>query len=531
MNSKWEIESAQIIGQGLRRRGFLTGAGLAMTAAVLAGQPQRAHATAARDNESTDYPFTLGIASGDPLPTAVVIWTRLAPHPYEVGGGLGRASYPVQWMVAEDPGFARVVRRGTARAHAEYAHSVHVDVTGLEPNREYWYRFRRGPHLSDIGRTRTAPAPGSRLESLDLVVASCQSLGAGWYHAWRDAAAEPADLVYFAGDYIYEYQVDSSSVRWSSTPTLPDDYSRRTDTLDRFRQQYGLYKTDPDLQEAHRVSPWMTTWDDHEVVNDYDAMDPQLFQLRANGYRAFWEHMPLRPPQFPVGHTARIHRRLTYGDLVSFHVLDTRQFRTTQFPGGAIGDGPQRRDPSRQMLGEEQEAWLLDGLGAGRTTWDAMANTVLFSRLDSDDTEGERFSTGQWDAYQAAQQRVIDTVVQKDLGGFVVLTGDIHRNYHLNVLSDFEDPESEVVGVEFAGTSISSGRDGMETDAGLELRKRANAHLVSADLWRGYLRCRISHAQWATEVRAIDRISSAQYRAWTSQTLVTRPGRPGIVHG
>ncbi|WP_404383042.1 alkaline phosphatase D family protein [Knoellia locipacati] len=529
MSDRWEAESSAVLAHEIRRRGFLVGsAGLAVVAAFDAAHPDRAHATVARGVSGPEDPFTLGIASGDPLPDAVVIWTRLAPSPYEVDGGLRPIAHPVQWVVAEDPQMARVVRRGTALAHPEHAHSVHVDVRGLEPNREYWYQFRSGKYLSVVGRTKTAPAPGSRLDSLNLVVASCQSWGAGWYHVWKDAASEPADLVYFAGDYIYEYPIDSTSVRAPQTPVLPEDYARQTDTLDRFRQQYGLYKTDPDLQEAHRVSPWMVTWDDHEVVNDYDAMDPALFQLRANGYRAFWEHMPLRPPQAPRGHRAVMHRRLTYGDLVRFHVLDTRQFRTTQFPGGAIGDISERRDPARQMLGVEQEAWLLDGLGSGGTTWDALANTVLFSRLDSDETEGERFSTGQWDAYQAAQQRVIDTVIDKDVDGFVVLTGDIHRNYHLNVLADFDDPASRPVGVEFAGSSVSSGRDGGQTDAGLELRKRANPHLVSADLWRGYLRCRISHEKWVTEVRAIDRISTPTYTARTSQTLVTLPGAPGI---
>jgi alkaline phosphatase D len=527
MSSGWELESAGVIERRLSRRGFLTSAGLAVTTAFVAGLPDRADA-AVRSDGPTQYPFTLGIASGDPLPTAVVIWTRLAPSPYEADGGLPLAKFPVQWVVAEDPALRRVVRRGTALAHAEYAHSVHVDVDGLQPDRDYWYQFRSGGHLSTVGRTRTAPALGAHLDGLHLVVASCQSLGAGWYHAWRDVASDPPDLVYFAGDYIYEYATNSSSVRWPYTPPLPDDFSREVDTLARFRQQYGLYKSDPDLQEAQRVSPWMLAWDDHEVYNDYDAEDPALYQLRANGYRAFWEHMPLRPPQRPNGHSATMYRQLTYGNLARFHVLDTRQYRTGQLPGGTVGDTPERRDPSRQILGETQEAWLLDSLGSGEVTWDVMANQVLFSRLDSDDTEGERFSTQQWDAYQAAQQRVIDAVAAKNVEGFVVLTGDIHRNYHLDVHADFEDPESRVVGVEFAGTSISSGRDGGETDAGLELRKRANPHLISADLRRGYLRCHITPDLWSTQVRAIDRISTREYQAWTSNTLVTFPGRPGI---
>ena len=513
--------------QGPGRRSLLLGAGAAVTAGLLTGVPARA-TTEVAGRGPRAYPFTLGIASGDPLPDGVVIWTRLAPSPFEVGGGVGRGAHPVQWQVATDPGFTRVVRSGTAHAHPEYAHSVHVDVRGLAPDRDHWYRFRSAGHLSPVGRTRTAPRPGAPLDHLHLVTASCQSLGAGFYHAWRDAAQDPADLVYFAGDYVYEYAVNETSVRWPYTPALPDDYARETDTLDRFRQQYSVHKVDPDLQEAHRVSPWMVTWDDHEVRNDYDAFDPTQTQLRANGYRAFWEHMPLRRPQLPDGASARMHRRLTYGDLVRFHVTDSRQFRTTQLPGGTVLEGPARRDPSRQMLGAEQEAWLLDGLGSG-TTWDVMANTVLFSRLDSGAGAVEQFSTGQWDSYRVAQQRVVDTVVDKQIGGFVVLTGDIHRNYHLDVLANFDDPSSAVVGVEFAGSSISSGRDGSQTDAGLELRKAENPHLRSADLWRGYLRCRITHDEWTTEVRAIDKVTTLEHRAWTSQTLRTFPGRPGLV--
>ena len=519
-------DSTQV--RGPDRRSVLLGAGAAVAAGLLTGAPATATTDVARRGPRA-YPFTLGIASGDPLPGAVVIWTRLAPSPFEVGGGVGRGAHPVQWQVAADPGSPRSCARGRPRRTPSTRTASTSTCRAWQPDREYWYRFRSGPHLSPVGRTRTAPVPGAPLDHLHLVMASCQSLGAGWYHAWRDAAQDPADLVYFAGDYIYEYAINSTSVRWPYTPPLPDDYARETDTLDRFRQQYSAHKVDPDLQEAHRVSPWMVTWDDHEVRNDYDAFDPALFALRANGYRAFWEHMPLRRPQLPDGWTARMHRHLTYGDLVRFHVLDTRQFRTTQLPGGAVLEGPARRDPSRQMLGVEQEAWLLDGLGAGGTTWDALANTVLFSRLDSGAGEVEQFSTGQWDSYRVAQQRVVDAVVDKQVDGFVVLTGDIHRNYHLDVLADFDDPSSAVVGVEFAGTSISSGRDGSQTDAGLELRKAENPHLVSADLWRGYLRCRISHDEWATEVRAIDRVTTLTYDAWTSQTLRTFPGRPGLV--
>lgn len=478
---------------------------------------------------SRGYPFTLGIASGDPLPTAVVIWTRLAPSPYEVGGGLGRRSHPVRWQVAEDPDFRRVRRQGTSLAHPEFSHTVHVDVEGLEPSHEYWYRFIAGNHISPVGRTVTAPAEGAHLAELNVVVASCQSLGAGWYHAWKDVVADPPDLVYFAGDYIYEYAIRDNSVRWPYTPPLPEDYDRNTDTLDRFRQQYALYKSDPDLKLAHQTAPWMVTWDDHEVVNDYDAFDPELFALRAAGYRAFAEHMPIRWPRFPDGHRATLYRSLTYGDLAQFHIVDTRQHRSTPHEQGTLPDIPERHDPQRQMLGEQQEQWLYDSLGSAGTTWDVLCNSVLLGRLDTEAGPGRLYSAGGWDAYAAAQQRLLDTVTAKDLGGFVVLNGDIHRNYHLNLHAEPEDFSSPVIGVEFAGTSISSGGEGRETDDGLEIRKAENPHLIYSDLWRGYLRCRITHDDWETQVRRIEGVQLLDYTASTSARLVTVPGDPGLV--
>ncbi len=513
------------------RRTFLTGTGLAVATAFGVNLPSSAHASVAPSNASRSYPFTLGIASGDPLPDGVVLWTRLAPSPYEVGGGMDSRAHPVQWQVAADPSFARVLRAGMTHAHPEFAHSVHVDVRGLQPGQDYYYRFRSGPHLSAVGRTRTAPAQGAHLSELDLVVASCQSLGAGFYHAWQDAAENPADVVLFLGDYIYEYEVNSTSVRWPYTPPLPDDYQRRTDTLDRYRQQYSLYKSDPDLIEAHRLSPWIVTWDDHEVVNDYDSTDEQLLTRRANAYRAYWEHMPLRLAQRPTGPDALLYRRLSYGDLAQFNVLDNRQYRSPSLPGSTTTDTPARRDPSRTMLGDAQQDWLLKGLSASSTTWNVMANGVLFSRLDSDPTEGVRVSTGQWDGYQAAQQKVLDHVASTPIDNFVVLTGDIHRNYHLDILSDFDTPGAKTIGVEFAGTSISSGRDGQDSDPGLVDRLAANPHLKYANLRRGYLRCTLDHQAWTTQIRQIDRISTPDYSASTRKVLVTEAGNPGLVDG
>ncbi|TDE02024.1 alkaline phosphatase, partial [Jiangella asiatica] len=220
-----------------------------------------------------DYPFTLGVASGDPLPDAVVIWTRLAPRTLEPFGGLGPRPVLVQWQVAEDDQFRRVVRSGTARARREQSYSVHVDVTGLRPWRHYWYRFRVGRDLSPVGRTRTAPESGQPLPGLSFAFASCQAYWEGFYTAYRDLAALDHDVVFHLGDYLYEYGVGvGAGVRQQE---LPADFLRETITLDEYRARYALYKSDSDLQAAHAAAPWIVTMDDHEVENNWAGDIPE----------------------------------------------------------------------------------------------------------------------------------------------------------------------------------------------------------------------------------------------------------------
>lgn len=181
------------------------------------------------------------------------------------------------------------------------------------------------------------------------------------------------------------------------------------------------------------------------------------------------------------------------------------------------------------MLGDTQEAWLLNGLSASSTRWNVMAQGVLFGQLDTDASEAERYSTGGWDGYQAAQQRIIDHVSQQGIDNFVVLTGDVHRNYDLDILADYDNPGSRTVGVEFAATSISSGGDGIDSNAGLEERYAANEHLKFANLQRGYIRCRIDHQAWTTELRVLDKVSDPHdYSASTRKVLTTEAGNPGL---
>ena len=205
-------------------------------------------------------PFTLGIASGDPLPDSVVLWTRLAPDPLH-GGGMPPEPVAVDWEIAEDEKLARVVQRGTAQARPEFAHAVHVDVRGLQPARWYWYRFRAGGVESPIGRTRTAPPAGAAVPRLSFAFASCQHYEQGYYVAYRHMAQENLDLVVHLGDYIYEGAIRTDRVRRHNSDEIQ--------TLTDYRNRYALYKGDPDLQRAHALFPWIITWDDHEVDNNY----------------------------------------------------------------------------------------------------------------------------------------------------------------------------------------------------------------------------------------------------------------------
>src|SRR5439155_39093 len=250
------------------RRGFL---GATARLAALAALGRLGACTQSQPFKFDRDPFTLGVASGDPLPDGVVLWTRLAPDPL-TGGGMGPAPVDVEWLVARDEAMKEVVRSGTAAAAPDLAHPVHVEVGGLEPDRVYWYRFRAGGAESPIGRTRTAPAAGTSPSALRFAFASCQNYTQGYYTAHAAIAKEDLHAVLFLGDYIYEGDARGDRVR---------DYSRRgwAFTLADYRDRYATYKMDPNLQASHAAFPWILTWDDHEVENNYaggiDANDPK----------------------------------------------------------------------------------------------------------------------------------------------------------------------------------------------------------------------------------------------------------------
>ncbi|WP_369215924.1 alkaline phosphatase D family protein, partial [Streptomyces flavofungini] len=258
--------------QHLGRRRFLTVTGAAAALAFATNLPSAGVAAAAEldARRIKDDPFTLGVASGDPQPTSVLLWTRLAPAPYEPGGGLPAERVTVRWELAHDARFRRVARRGTATAHPEYGHSVHVEADHLDPGRRYYFRFRAGQWTSDTGRTRTAPAAGSDPAALKLAAVSCQAYHDGYFTAHKHLAQDDVDVVLHLGDYLYEYAVNAvGGARNYTDRTLPAHFNKETQTLEDYRLRYGLYKSDPDLRAAHAAHPFVVTWDDHETENNY----------------------------------------------------------------------------------------------------------------------------------------------------------------------------------------------------------------------------------------------------------------------
>ncbi|MBA9006325.1 alkaline phosphatase D family protein [Thermomonospora cellulosilytica] len=509
----------------LDRRKFLGLAGVTGMGAAIAGFSA---APAWATPKFTGNPFTLGVASGDPLPNGVVLWTRLAPEPLAADGrgGMPDRVIPVHWEVAEDERFGRVVARGVERAAPELGHSVHAEVGRLRPGREYFYRFRAGREISPVGRTRTAPEAWAGNDGLRFAFASCQNLPAGFYTAYRHMVQEDLDLVVFLGDYIYEGDAQGTIGRGH----LPN---AEVFSLADYRVRHANYRSDADLQAAHAAFPWLMTWDDHEVENNYadeisedPAQTPEAFlRRRAAAYQAYYEHLPLRRAAFPQGPDMRLYRRVRYGRLAEFSVLDGRQYRSDQCDATTQPCDP--ADPSRTMLGEEQERWLLDGLARSRSTWNVIAQQTVIAQNDTDPGPGKQLSTDNWNGYQAARQRLFDGVLERGVDNFVVITGDAHRSMVADLKQNFDDPSSRTVGAEFLGTSISSGGDGADLDATCRNWLAANPHVKFANARRGYVRCSLSPDEFRTDYRVVQYVTTKDSPIKTQASFVVENGRPG----
>ncbi|MEV6960381.1 alkaline phosphatase D family protein [Streptomyces sp. NPDC051207] len=521
------------------RRRFLTATGAAAALAFAVNLPAAGTASAAEldARRITDDPFTLGVASGDPLPGSVLLWTRLAPAPYQPDGGLPAERVTVHWELAHDERFRRIVRRGAATAHPEFHHTVHVEVGHLPADRVLHYRFRVGDWVSETGRTRTAPLPGSDTGPLTLAAVSCQAYHEGYFTPYAHLAADDVDVVFHLGDYLYEYAVTSAGgTRNYTDRTLPALFNRETVTLEDYRLRYALYKTDPDLRAAHAAHPFVVTWDDHETENNYaddtpeNSVPPEEFLLRrASAYRAYWEHQPLRRPQLPSGPDMQLYRRLHWGRLAQFDVLDTRQYRSNQAQGdGARVPGPEVDDPARTMTGETQERWLLDGWRTSRALWNVVPQQVVFSQRKFDLTEPSRVSMDAWDGYRPSRRRVLDGAEAAGIENLMVLTGDVHVGYAFDIKDDFGDPASRTRGTEIVATSISSGRDGAEKPANWNTYMTANPHLRFYNGRRGYVNVTLGQQQARADYKTVPYVSTPGAPVTTAASFVTEAGQPGL---
>jgi alkaline phosphatase D len=472
-------------------------------------------------------PFTLGVASGDPTPDGVVLWTRLAPDPLD-GGGLGPDPVPVQWELATDPQFARVVQRGDALAVAELAHSVHVEVDGLQPARDYWYRFTAGDARTEVARTRTAPAAGAAVDRMRFAFVSCQNYQQGYYTAYRHLADEEIDLVVHLGDYIYESGVLADAPRKHEGPEVA--------TLEAYRNRYARYKTDADLQAAHRTAPFVVTWDDHEVANNYagehDARgtDPAVFlRRRAAAYQAYYEHMPLRRAFMPKGPDLRLYRRFEYGTLLGLNVLDTRQYRTDQpCDDGTKPACPGMYDPNAQILGAAQERWLLDGLPRSGATWNVLANQVPFVPTQRKVRGEAVYSMDKWDGYAVQQRRVAQVLASGPVRNPVILTGDVHVSWVADLPKELADPTSAAVATEFVGTSISSGGNGAPLPGWGRTMLENNPHMKFFNGERGYVRCTVTPERWTADYRVVPYVDKPGAPVETAGSFVVEAGKGGV---
>ncbi|MBL9214973.1 MAG: alkaline phosphatase D family protein [Opitutaceae bacterium] len=512
---------------GMSRRSFLVGSTSFAAAALLAN---RTFGTVTGSPRLPGYPFTLGIASGDPLPDGFVLWTRLAPRPVEVGGGMPAEPVEVRWEVAEDEAMRRLVQTGTATASPSWAHSVHVEVAGLRPDRWYWYRFRVGGEASPVGRTRTLPAPDAVPERLRFAFASCQKYDTGFYTAYEHMAREDIDLVAHLGDYIYEKADAEDAVRRHGLPT--------SITLDDYRSRYAAYKSDPALQAMHALVPWIVTWDDHEVTNDYagpftknnlvpgPARD-QLLLRRAAGYQAYYEHMPLRLTARPSGPDMLLYRRLAFGRLANFHVLDTRQYRSHWLYGNGKDQpwDPAMLDPARSILGDRQRDWLYRGLSQSPCEWNVLAQQVMMTRiLQSNDT----YMMDKWTGFEAERRRTLDYLRTQKIRNPVVITGDIHCNWANELIEDVDRLDAPPVATEFAGTSITSGGDEDDTPPKGDRFYAANPFVKFFNGQRGYVHCEVTPQAWRTDFRTLSYVSRPGAPLHTAASYLVESGRPRL---
>lgn len=575
----------------ISRRRFLAISGMGAATLALGAHglwlPRRGLAQPTPPPSSAVY-FKLGVASGEPLydgtsGSSVVLWTRLTPGDPLKGGGMpaGQGDVEVGLKVGKvnpDGSFGTTAVDQQAIAEAKYAHSVHHELTGLDPGTRYWYQFTlpsESPYngeVSPVGYTKTAPASGSSVSGMRFAVAACQHWESGLYPAYHHMAQQDLDLVIHLGDYIYEGTPTKNPPIPGRQHSAVADPSFGCNTLADYRNRHAQYKTDKNLQEAHRKHPWVVAWDDHEVENDYVGTNSWYRQSdfanrRAAAYQAYYEHMPLRRSSMILdtqGKVANIdlYRQISYGDLARFLVLDTRQYRSywaCPDQGSLIESScndrlqdpiyrrrrRRRRRPYRRhtylggkvmgshtepspWLKDDQESWLKEKLTSSGSLWNVLAQQVIMFKYDHRDATGNYYSES-WDSYSATRDRVLKHIIQNSVRNPVVLSGDMHSAWASNLESNFLDSlNSDVIGTEFVSTSMSSGlSSGWKTT--YENALPYNKHVKYYDGRQGgYLLCTIDKYNWKSEYLLAQSRTNDQSSLSTIATWYVHAGMAGL---
>ncbi len=476
-------------------------------------------------------PFTLGVASGDPDDHSVVLWTRLATAPLQPGGGMPPHFIDVQWQVADDEAFSKIVASGTHTATPQLAHSVHVEVDGLQPDRWYFYRFRVGDAISPVGRTRTMPAADVLPGKVRFAVTSCQNYEQGLFTAYKQMAEDHVDLVFHLGDYIYEYEAGRNG-------KVRTHQGSEIQSLDDYRIRHAQYRLDPLLSGMHAIAPWIVTWDDHEFDNNCASdiseemdIDPVAFLARrANAYQAYYEMMPIRSSCMPRGCDMRLYREARFGRLVDFQVLDTRQYRTDQ-------PNHDKRSPlndeamaqTQTMLGREQRGWLYRNLLRSNANWNVLAQQVMMGMVNRvADVEHPEYSMDQWPGYSFERTELMRFMRDRHISNPVVLTGDIHSNWANELRVDDRKAEELPVATEFVATSLSSGGNGVDQPENMNQLLSANPCVKFHNLQRGYILCDVTPKQWHADYRVVDQVVQPGGITSSRAAFVVESGQPII---
>lgn len=410
------------------------------------------------DVDDSHGSFKHGIASGDPYADSVVLWTRVTP--------VEEGPVSVGWVIAADEALSEVVDSGVFTTDAERDYTVKVVAVGLEPRTHYWYQFRVGDTNSSLGRTKTAPDADASLESLKFAFTSCAYYSMGYFNAYAGVASrDDLDVVLTLGDYIYEDGGDELL----ATPVALGRYmepAHEIVSLQDYRTRHALYKTDVDLNAAHAAHPWICVWDDHESANNSYATgaddhtegeEGMWTERKRHSIQAYFEWMPVREGFNPnTGSSAHLYRRMRYGDLLEFFVLDTRLEGRDPQPA----DTTEAQAPGRYMISPQQEAWLLDGLRTTTARWKLIAQQTMMSQLYL--APGQPFGLDSWDGYVDQRNRLFDAFADEDISNVVVLTGDIHTAFCAELTKDPTDfsaytpGTSGSVGVEFVCPSVTT---------------------------------------------------------------------------